>query len=164
MLITKAMTQLEFNEKYSDYIEEGFWGLEFNIPIITEYLDKLFQEDLIHREGFKFSQIKVKFNWLCFYADGITREEQTKFEQELKKLYEKYLLEKSKKETTPPKVTIDMEQVDGYDLVETTAIAINWQYKDNPQNIMPGEEIDMWRAVVRNGGIELQYFKKSENG
>lgn len=69
------------------------------------------------------------------------------------------------KETTKEfadKITVDMERVDGYDLVETSAIAINWQYKDDPQHIMPTtENVDMWRMVVKNGGIELQYFKKS---
>ena len=36
------MTSTEFNEKYKDYKERGFYGLDFDIPIVTDYLDKEF--------------------------------------------------------------------------------------------------------------------------
>ena len=54
------MTSQEFNEKYKKFIEPGFEtrGLEIDIPEVTEYLDKVFQ-DFIKVEGFQFSMIKI---------------------------------------------------------------------------------------------------------
>ena len=34
------MTAKEFNEKYKPYIPEGWYGLGFDIPEVTDYLDK----------------------------------------------------------------------------------------------------------------------------
>ncbi len=65
------MTEKQFNEKYKDYIEEGFDGLEFDIPAVTEYLDKIFT-DLIKVEGFKYAQIKLKFGFARFYCEPRT--------------------------------------------------------------------------------------------
>lgn len=67
------MTRDEFNEKYKAFIEPGFedQGLEFDIPDVTEYLDKIF-EDLIKIPGFYYSQIKVKFGTCRFYTEGIS--------------------------------------------------------------------------------------------
>jgi hypothetical protein len=65
------MTEQEFNEKYKDYIEKGFDGLEFDIPEVTEYLDKIFEE-LTKIEGFKYVQIKLKFGYARFYCEPRT--------------------------------------------------------------------------------------------
>jgi hypothetical protein len=64
------MNSAEFNEKYKAYIEQGFEdrGLEIDIPEVTEYLDKVFQ-DFIKVEGFQFSMIKSKFGFCRFYAE-----------------------------------------------------------------------------------------------
>ena len=62
------MTRDAFNEKYNNHIEHGFYGLEFDIPVVTELLDKKFEE-FTKVEGFKFSQIKLKFNMARFYAE-----------------------------------------------------------------------------------------------
>ena len=35
------MTAEEFNEKYKQYIPEGWYGLGFNISDVTDYLDKV---------------------------------------------------------------------------------------------------------------------------
>jgi hypothetical protein len=56
------MTTNEFNEKYKDYLEEGHYGLAINIPTVIEFLDEMFGKVLIHLPGFKYSQIKLKFN------------------------------------------------------------------------------------------------------
>jgi hypothetical protein len=61
------MTSFEFNEKYKDFLEEGHYGLAINIPEIVDYLDNKFQE-LIQVPGFKYSQIKLKFNMSRFYC------------------------------------------------------------------------------------------------
>jgi hypothetical protein len=62
------MTSFEFNEKYKDFLEEGHYGLAINIPEVVNYLDKKFQE-LIQVPGFKYSQIKLKFNVSRFYCE-----------------------------------------------------------------------------------------------
>jgi len=61
------MTASEFNIKYNDYLEKGHYGLDIDVPSVVEYLDKVFQ-DLIHIPGFKYSQIKTKFNSVRFYS------------------------------------------------------------------------------------------------
>ena len=63
------MTTKEFNEKYKDYLEEGHYGLDINIPSVVEYLDSIFENGLINIPGFKYHQIKLKFNMARFYFD-----------------------------------------------------------------------------------------------
>ncbi len=60
------MTINEFNIKYFSYLEEGHYGLDISIPPVIEYLDKIFS-DLIKLPGFKYQQIKLKFNMARFY-------------------------------------------------------------------------------------------------
>lgn len=67
------MTAKEFNDKYKDYIEEGFYGLEFDIPQVTAYLDTIFPA-FTEIEGFMFAQIKLKFGMARFYADELSFE------------------------------------------------------------------------------------------
>ena len=62
------MTVSEFNEKYKEYLEEGHYGLDISTPSIIKYLDEMFQ-DLIKIPGFKYSQIKEKFNTSRFYTN-----------------------------------------------------------------------------------------------
>jgi hypothetical protein len=63
------MTTHEFNKKYKDYLEEGHYGLDINIPSVIEYLDSIFDKGLVTIPGFKYSQIKLKFNMSRFYFD-----------------------------------------------------------------------------------------------
>ena len=63
------MTTQEFNQKYKDYLEEGHYGLDINIPSVIEYLDSIFDKGLVIIPGFKYSQIKLKFNMARFYFD-----------------------------------------------------------------------------------------------
>ena len=62
------MTSFEFNEKYKDFLEEGHYGLAINITEVVDYLDTKFQE-LTQVPGFKYSQIKLKFNMSRFYCE-----------------------------------------------------------------------------------------------
>jgi hypothetical protein len=62
------MSAQEFNEKYKDFLEEGHYGLDIHIPVVIEYLDTVFK-DLTKIEGFKYSQIKLKFNMVRFYTN-----------------------------------------------------------------------------------------------
>lgn len=63
------MTVKEFNNKYKNYIVEGFDGLEFDIPECTEYLDNKIQDIINEYPYFELKQIKVKFNWYCFVSN-----------------------------------------------------------------------------------------------
>jgi hypothetical protein len=63
------MTANEFNKKYKDYLEEGHYGLDINIPSVVNYLDSIFDKGLVNITGFKYSQIKLKFNMARFYFD-----------------------------------------------------------------------------------------------
>ena len=62
------MTAEQFNEKYKQYIPKGWYGLEFDMTEVTEYLDKAMQ-DLITIPGFELHQIKLKFNMARFYFE-----------------------------------------------------------------------------------------------
>lgn len=79
------MTADEFNAKYKDYLEEGHYGLDLHKEEVIAYLDEVFQE-LIQIPGFKYSQIKSKFNWYCFYAEGVTPEKRVEIELKLKEI------------------------------------------------------------------------------
>ena len=63
------MTADNFNEKYKQYIPEGWYGLGFDIPVVTEYLDEVLQ-DLITIPGFELHQIKLKFGGIRFYVNS----------------------------------------------------------------------------------------------
>ena len=62
------MTSFEFNEKYKDYLEEGYYGLAIDIPSVVKFLDGIFSLVLIHLPEFKYSQIKLKFNYSRVYT------------------------------------------------------------------------------------------------
>lgn len=65
------MTAKEFNEKWADFIEEGFTGLEINSPEVAEYLDNAFT---VYTLGggvtFEFSQVKIKFGLARVYSNA----------------------------------------------------------------------------------------------
>lgn len=61
-------TTKEFNDKYADYLEERNYGLAIENPGVIKYLDQMF-EGLIKIPGFKYSQIKVKYDMVCFYTN-----------------------------------------------------------------------------------------------
>lgn len=63
---SSLMTQNEFNHKYKQWIPEGWSGLDFDIPQVTEYMDQIMQ-DMILIPGFELHQIKLKFDWPRFY-------------------------------------------------------------------------------------------------
>ena len=65
---SRPMTSAEFNAKYKQYIPEGWYGLEFDVPQVTEYVDTIMQ-DMILIPGFELHQIKLKFNMARFYFE-----------------------------------------------------------------------------------------------
>ena len=81
-------TSEQFNEKYKNYLENGFSGLQLGNEEVIEYLNKQFEE-LIKLPDFKYSQIKGKFNWFCFYCEGVSSEKRAEIENKIKEIYEK---------------------------------------------------------------------------
>jgi len=77
----------EFNIKYFKYLEDGYYGLDLNKSEVVEYLDKEFQE-LIKIPGFKYKQIKSKFNSFRFYADNVPEVKIKEIENKLKEIYD----------------------------------------------------------------------------
>ena len=75
------------NEKYKAYLERGFGGLEFDIPEVTDMLDKEFTE-LVKKPGFRYSQIKLKFGMARFYFeyDDFYEDEEYRIEKEIDRL------------------------------------------------------------------------------
>lgn len=65
------MTVKEFNKKYAQYLEEGHYGLDIDDANVIQYLDFLFSNVLIQIEGFKYSQIKLKYGFARFYCNSL---------------------------------------------------------------------------------------------
>lgn len=76
------MTAKEFNEKYKEFIQtqtyknkqgvevvQTFDGLSIGIPSVVEFLDNLFEE-ITKIPGFRYSQIKLKFNMARVYTNS----------------------------------------------------------------------------------------------
>lgn len=85
------LTCQDFNEKYSEYLEKGYNGLDLYEQEAIDYLDKEFQE-LIKIPGFKYHQIKSKFNLFCFYATGPTWQKRMDIERRLKEIILKRII------------------------------------------------------------------------
>jgi len=89
------MTVREFNEKYKPYIPQGWYGLEFDIPDVTDYLDKV-MEDLVMIPGFELHQVKLKFNMARIYFEtkwndkSLETELEIKIESEINKLVKQH--------------------------------------------------------------------------
>lgn len=81
-------TSKEFNEKYKDYLNENHYGLALDNSEVIKYLNDEFQE-LIKIPNFKYYQIKGKFNWFSFYAEGVSLEKRREIETKIKEIYEK---------------------------------------------------------------------------
>ena len=77
------MTVREFNEKYKPYIPQGWYGLEFDIPDVTDYLDKV-MEDLVMIPGFELHQVKLKFNMARIYFETKWKDKSLETELEIK--------------------------------------------------------------------------------
>ena len=61
------MTADEFNTKYNEYLESNHYGLDIHEPSIVKFLDEFFEEYLTKIEGFKYTQIKIKYDDARFY-------------------------------------------------------------------------------------------------
>lgn len=64
------MNTSEFNEKWNDFLENGFYGLAISNEEVIEYLDKEFTEYTKVNEKFSYSQIKTKFGFPVVYTNN----------------------------------------------------------------------------------------------
>ena len=64
------MTKDEFNEKWSDYLEPGHYGLAINNEEVIKYLDAWFTTEVEFNPDFTYSQIKMKFSSSRVYANS----------------------------------------------------------------------------------------------
>ena len=58
-----------FNEKYKDYLEPRFYGLEIGDPDVIYYLDQEFEKEIKQNPTFQYSQIKLKFGRTVIYCN-----------------------------------------------------------------------------------------------
>jgi hypothetical protein len=85
------MTCNEFNEKYNNWLEGGYYGLNIENDVVIDYLDKEFK-DFIKIPEFCYKQIKTKFRSARFYCDGLSSYTIDRIEQTINKiLYEQTL-------------------------------------------------------------------------
>jgi hypothetical protein len=64
------MTSVEFNKKWSKYLEEGFYGMAINHSNIIEYLDVEFTKEIETNPLFNYAQIKTKFGVVVIYSNS----------------------------------------------------------------------------------------------
>lgn len=83
------MTTREFNEKWINYLEEGFYGLAIPLESVVKYLDDIFENELTKDPNFRYTQIKMKFNWSCFYSNAPI-EVRERIESNINKLVKEY--------------------------------------------------------------------------
>lgn len=63
-------TTEDFNNKWKDYLEEGFYGMAINNLEVIEYLDKEFEKEIKVNPEFNYAQIKLKFGYPRIYANS----------------------------------------------------------------------------------------------
>lgn len=80
------MTNIEFNTKYKNYIEEGFVGCEITNETIINQMD-LLMGDLIKIPDFKLIQLKIKWSQVTLYTNGINYTTKIAIEYYLNSLY-----------------------------------------------------------------------------
>lgn len=64
------MTIDDFNNKWSDYLGDGHYGMDINIPSVISFLDSEFENEIKVNSSFKFFQIKLKFEMCTIYAES----------------------------------------------------------------------------------------------
>ena len=64
-----AITNIEeFDKKYKEYVKEGHYGMAIEDPLVLAISSIIFETWFTKMQGFKFSQIKVKFGYSRVYT------------------------------------------------------------------------------------------------
>lgn len=79
------MNHIEFNERYKQYLEDGYPGLEIREPSLISYLNYEFNE-LKKITDFKYRQIKEKYGYYVLYCSGVSKYKVKQIEDNLLKI------------------------------------------------------------------------------
>ena len=60
----------EFNNKYKNHLDHGFYGLVIDDKEVVEFLDKEFSKSIEKDSNFRYSQIKLKFGSSRVYTSS----------------------------------------------------------------------------------------------
>lgn len=80
------MTITEFNQKWSNHLEEGHYGLSIDLKEVIEFLDlnfKLLEEEY---PEFTYSQIKIKWASANVYLSNASKEWADKLEEGIEEI------------------------------------------------------------------------------
>lgn len=83
------MTSQEFNQKWKNYLETGFYGMAIEDLEVIKYLDSEFSKEVLVNPNFSYSQIKIKFGSSRVYAES---DKTHIWEKEINRLIKKRLL------------------------------------------------------------------------
>ena len=64
------MTTKYFNNKWMQYLQPGYSGMDANNPIVIRYLDDEFEKEVKVNPSFSFGEIKLKFGDIRIYANS----------------------------------------------------------------------------------------------
>ena len=68
MARSNGLTVNQFNAKYKNFLEPGFYGLDIVDQDVIDYLDAEFEKEIAVNEKFDYAQIKMKFGSCRVYA------------------------------------------------------------------------------------------------
>ena len=76
------MTTEEFNEKWSEFLESGHYGMDIGNQEVIRYMGEEFTKEVGKNPSFSYSQIKLKMGMSRVYANSDkTREWEKKIDQ-----------------------------------------------------------------------------------
>lgn len=62
------MRSNEFNMKWKNHLNQGFYGMDIENETAVKYLDHVFSDEIKLNVSFRYSQIKIKFGKCRIYA------------------------------------------------------------------------------------------------
>ena len=139
------MTQNEFNKKYKANIPEGYWGLEFDIEPVTDYLDHEISMIIKDHGDLQIHQIKLKFGKARFYTNlydlvgpVIARMAEWYIEGEINERVDEYYAGKKRKELLVEIIDTEGEPNILQDMVLSDTPASSWvdEYKDDYDKLL----------------------------
>lgn len=86
------MTANEFNTKWKNHLDEGHYGLDFNIEEIIDVIDDTFYLYKTYYPDFKYQQIKIKFDEIRVYMINIEQRVVELLERQLNMIYKNSVL------------------------------------------------------------------------
>lgn len=69
IVVLYYMTAEQFNDKWDRFLPDGWYGMDLNDEKAIEVVDKHFEDEFQHIEGFQFYQIKMKWGSSRVYTN-----------------------------------------------------------------------------------------------